>query len=839
MIEWILRRFFAVAFPLFFLLGAFPAQAQIVISEILASNRFTLWDEDGTSSDWVELVNTGNQPESLEGYGLTDSAKNPFRWIFPQVILQPGQYLVVWCSSKNRVTTVPGNVFIHTNFSLSGAGEMIQLTNPDGIVIDRLTFPIQDEDRSYGRKVLEPMADGVYFLIPTPKAPNDIEATSLERLEPFPIVEPESGRYTESFLINATINLPFQNIDLRYTLDGSEPTWEHDVLEGPLAIRSDTILKIAAFQTRISEENGFQKVTVPRVSHVTTRSYFLNPICFKLDLPVISLSMKPQDFIDLQEHGIEHGRKFEKPAHFSIFSSDFQELVSQGLGIRVHGSGGRHTLVESKNSYRTYFRSEYGEGSLKLPLFDDTPITSFEQLVLRSNNVDQIDIGESMIRDQIVREIHGSLGQPFAHGTWFNLFINREYRGIYNVVERINEDFFKNYFPNQGQPWDVLFIDTPIDGSTNDWTYFLRDIQIRDFTKSENYEWLLQKIDLENFASYLFMELWSNNWDWPHNNWSAAKEKRADAKWYFTLWDVEAGLTEPLTTSFLTFSQKTMYPIVKIFVALAKNPSFQEYFLNYIRERLTSEITPEKILKIVEFHEKKVVLDIPEESLRSEYPNLQASWQRRVDKIKKFVVERNEPFWLDALALPTWTIPRIKSFSPSVYQLGSLEPITLQGFGFTPNTVVKFNNIPAETIEFESSVALKVIPPDGVLGLTEIRVENPGLGEAGFTASDLIDLKERNIFLRGDVTADGRRSVTDAVMILSQLYREALPENKICLNSMDVDGSGTIDYTDGIVLLDLMFLNGRLDLMPAPNLHCGTNASPVDPMSCIGPTICD
>ncbi len=74
----------------------------IYINEIVASNQELLNDEDGDFSDWVELYNYGSVPVNLNGWGLTDDAANTFKWLFPSITLQPGEYLIVWASGKDR-----------------------------------------------------------------------------------------------------------------------------------------------------------------------------------------------------------------------------------------------------------------------------------------------------------------------------------------------------------------------------------------------------------------------------------------------------------------------------------------------------------------------------------------------------------------------------------------------------------------------------------------------------------------------------------------------------------------------------------------------------------------
>ena len=49
-----------------------PAEAQVVISEFMAENSDTLVDEDGDSSDWIELHNESASAVNLLGWTLTD-----------------------------------------------------------------------------------------------------------------------------------------------------------------------------------------------------------------------------------------------------------------------------------------------------------------------------------------------------------------------------------------------------------------------------------------------------------------------------------------------------------------------------------------------------------------------------------------------------------------------------------------------------------------------------------------------------------------------------------------------------------------------------------------------
>ncbi len=92
----------AAALMLFTFMASFSHAQSLVINEIMASNTSTIADEDGDFEDWIEIYNFGSDPVNLEGYGLSDNHNNPFKWVFPEYIIEPGQFLLIWASGKNR-----------------------------------------------------------------------------------------------------------------------------------------------------------------------------------------------------------------------------------------------------------------------------------------------------------------------------------------------------------------------------------------------------------------------------------------------------------------------------------------------------------------------------------------------------------------------------------------------------------------------------------------------------------------------------------------------------------------------------------------------------------------
>ena len=83
-----------LGFAFFWLNASVPGQ--VVISEFMASNTHTLFDEDGESSDWIEIQNVGTNTVNLLNWSLTDNPAKLTLWRFPATNLNAGAFLVVF-----------------------------------------------------------------------------------------------------------------------------------------------------------------------------------------------------------------------------------------------------------------------------------------------------------------------------------------------------------------------------------------------------------------------------------------------------------------------------------------------------------------------------------------------------------------------------------------------------------------------------------------------------------------------------------------------------------------------------------------------------------------------
>ena len=245
-------------------LGSFTAP---IISEFMATNDNTLFDEDEDDSDWVEIFNPTNTTFNLSGWQLLDFNNT---WTFPiaptadpsqQLILTPGETLIVFASDKNRIDPLSE---LHTNFKLGSSGDSLTLRKPDPngpgyIIVDQHTFGNQRKNTSGGWAfnaedgtfaTAGGFADLRYFVDPSPGLPNP--PSTCPGLSTAPDISPAgtlfpSGAGPVTVVINPPDLLP-QTL-VYYTLDGSDPDEDSTLYAGSFLVTESTIVRVVALQS--------------------------------------------------------------------------------------------------------------------------------------------------------------------------------------------------------------------------------------------------------------------------------------------------------------------------------------------------------------------------------------------------------------------------------------------------------------------------------------------------------------------------------------------------------------------------------------------------------------
>jgi hypothetical protein len=159
--------------------------------------------------DWVELYNGSDIAINLGGYHLSDNENVLDKWTFPDITINPDEYLAVWLDKDEGATSG-----LHTSFQLSADGEELFLSTANNYIIDALFYNSLPSDLGYARV---PNGKGPFIIQNHTFNANNGQGTSI-------IDNPQSQLhvYPNPAIDNLTIQIPFAQNIKAYDLLGKE-----------------------------------------------------------------------------------------------------------------------------------------------------------------------------------------------------------------------------------------------------------------------------------------------------------------------------------------------------------------------------------------------------------------------------------------------------------------------------------------------------------------------------------------------------------------------------------------------------------------------------------------
>ncbi len=79
--------------------------ADLRINEVMAVNTKALYDENGQTPDWIEIINKSKHSIKLDNYYLSENPNKLMKWKLPDFKLGPGRTFIVYASDNNLLQT--------------------------------------------------------------------------------------------------------------------------------------------------------------------------------------------------------------------------------------------------------------------------------------------------------------------------------------------------------------------------------------------------------------------------------------------------------------------------------------------------------------------------------------------------------------------------------------------------------------------------------------------------------------------------------------------------------------------------------------------------------------
>lgn len=226
----------------------FCGENTLVLNELMAKNETTIADNYGEFDDWIEITNTGSSDINLSGYYLSDDVEDPFVFAFPDTVIGPGEYFIIWADDD----TEQGSM--HADFKLSSSGESLFLLN-SLILVDCVTFPELDEDVSFGRW---PDGSGEWEIlaVATPCAHNEGGGTGIESQESSMMQLLMENPFRSAGIVNLRGNSGFAQLDV-FDLNGRlvDSPFQGVVISSEFFSWDTSALTTGIYLLRFTQEN--------------------------------------------------------------------------------------------------------------------------------------------------------------------------------------------------------------------------------------------------------------------------------------------------------------------------------------------------------------------------------------------------------------------------------------------------------------------------------------------------------------------------------------------------------------------------------------------------------
>ena len=448
----------------------------------------------------------------------------------------------------------------------------------------------------------------------------------------------------ESGTLKVSITGSSEGADIRYTTDGSEPTAASNKYSATLTISKTTLLRaVEVIGDSLSPVATVSYIFIPSVLNqpnnpegyptewgsytqiwgTAIADYEMDPEMTKAtgqrskiieglkQLPILSIVSDKDNFFshenDEERGGIyiftgppvgdNTGHGWTRPASIELFGGPQQHDLSVTCGIRLHGGHGRLAEKNPKHSFRLVFKEQYGPKTLKYPLFGDDEPSKFDQLVLRchfGNAWQHWSEGNrekaQYTRDVWARRMQRRMGHTSVNALYVHLFLNGMYWGLYNIAERVDDQYGKDHLGGKKSDIDVVKVEEDggnhleaSEGTLDAWNLMVETVE--KAAADDDLQLLDTLLDVDNFIDYMLINQYAGNTDWDHHNWYAIRRHNNDSVrsqgFQFLCWDSEI-ILENVWENNLSKNNGDRRP-TGIFQNLLKN---QQFARRYVRRAM-------------------------------------------------------------------------------------------------------------------------------------------------------------------------------------------------------------------------------------------------------------
>ena len=584
-----------------FLLLLFPislfGQGKVIINEVMASCHKAYVDEYGEADDWLEIRSLSNEHVDIAGMiFLVDHEL----WEIPQgrpdlTRIPPNGYVVLWFDGQAHQGAM------HAPFTLPRSGSTVLLIDINGSsLLDAFTYSKQRTDVSYGRSSKD-ISTTFYYERSTPGEENANDG--YDKILENPVASIATGYVSEPF----ELELNVEDGDIYYTLDASSPRSEKAKLYShPIPIYKNTVVRSICKSATSIESKEF------------TGTYIFDE---DPNENTIALVADPEnlwnDNMGIYTKGTndnysQKGKDWKRPAVVEFIGQESTKS-SFSVDLSISGNGSRSL---PKKSFSIHGHKRLGSDKIEIPFTSLGENTIFSNFKLRADAA-----GGGHLKERFIYALNEESGgrTEMQESLPFNLYLNGEYWGLYELMPSKGEAFLKARTGDGS--FDILtgISGSVIKGDRDDYEELLELANDPRLSTGELHAELASMVDLNNFIDYWIFEIFSGKLD-NSTNLRYYRPKRENGKWRWITYDMDLW-GDPRENTLARVLDHTDLHEYALTGLLMQDPLVRTRFINRFADLLNTSLTTDNSL---------AVLDKVERSIRDQKLRDEDRWQNKM-----------------------------------------------------------------------------------------------------------------------------------------------------------------------------------------------------------------
>lgn len=613
-----------------------PAYKSAYISEVVAVNATLDTSPDGKSYssgelydyyklyDYVEIKNPTDTDIELSDLYIGKSTFDKAVWL-PTVRLKAGDYRIIYFADETSYDSKSDKIYV--DLGLNRYRNDLYLFDRDGNVVDSMETGLLFDKTSAGR-ASDSDDTVVYFTTVTPGAQNS--SVTFSKAVAAPSFNLEGGYVDAGTAL--TVIVP-KDCVVYYTTDGSYPTQSSMLYRSPITIDKTMSVRARAYKSDSLPSDDVcvsfivgRKHNMPVVFLNTDEANLysektgiwadgpnFDTNSMKYDDSSLSGAQK-EDLFFRDAPKANYWQSWERPVNFTYIDESGTQVLNFNAGIKTFG---QYSRVHDQKSVSINLKDKYGIKEVVYPFFGEDYINVFSNLVLRGAGQ---DANRSHIRDAfIARALLGKINCEVMNYRPVVCYVNGKYHGIYDLRERISDEFVANHTGADPDNLDRMKGSSIVQsGTSENYNALYKFVTTKDMTNADNYAYVCTQMDIDNYIDYWISQIYFANTD--PGNIKFYRDRSEGGKWRWIPYDFDWSLssTENRMSEYVFRQDKKIYAIIQ---HLIRNSTFKKKFISRFCELLNDTLNPDRLMPLLRELTNEITEEMPYHIARWNFRN--------------------------------------------------------------------------------------------------------------------------------------------------------------------------------------------------------------------------